>query len=137
MILLLFLSYMKSLNIVYIFVVMTLWKMEYLKFKFPDSFHELLLFLLRRNKQRTRFVKTEKLRGLQIRKSAPRIPVTITKGSVHILAHRGFVDYILHDRRAAIFLEWVKDTGITSTLFLPTIQCYNLNSCIAHCILTI
>ncbi|KAL8573981.1 hypothetical protein ACOMHN_029428 [Nucella lapillus] len=36
--------------------------------------------------------------------------ITLYKGAVHIVASRGFVDFVLHDPRAQDFLQWCKQT---------------------------
>ena len=61
---------------------------------------------------RTRFVRRKMFPEVLVEKFPPPLPVTITKGSVHIIAQRGFVDYVLHNSQALKFREWVKDTGM-------------------------
>ena len=64
----------------------------------------------RRNKIRTQLVH----RGMyptRIKKEPAPLPVTLTKGSVHVIAQRRFVEYLLFDKRAQAFIDWVKDTG--------------------------
>ena len=55
-------------------------------------------------------------------KGPPPVNVTLTKGSVHIAATRGFVDYILHDERAKAFQEWVKETGVPDETLFSTLN---------------
>ena len=50
------------------------------------------------------------------------MPVTLTKGSVHIAASRAFVDYVLHDERALKFRDWVKDTGVPDETFFSSLN---------------
>ena len=50
------------------------------------------------------------------------VNATITKGSVHITASRGYVDYVLHDERALKFREWVKDTGVPDETFFSSLN---------------
>jgi len=57
-----------------------------------------------------------------ISKGPPPVPVTLTKGSVHITASRAFVDYVLHDDRALKFKKWVKDTGIPDETFFSSLN---------------
>ena len=41
-----------------------------------------------------------------------RVPhnITLAKGEAHIAVSRAFVDFVLHNRKAADFLTWVSDT---------------------------
>ena len=55
---------------------------------------------------RTKFV-----RKTDIEKPPPPVNVTITKGQVHVIVRREFVDYVINDYRAKLFLDWVNDTG--------------------------
>ena len=55
---------------------------------------------------RTKFV-----RKTVIEKPPPPVNVTITKGQVHVIVRREFVDYVINDYRAKLFLDWVNDTG--------------------------
>jgi len=48
--------------------------------------------------------------------------ITILKGSVHIVAVRGFVEYVIHNKTAAEFLDWVKGTGIPDETFFATLN---------------
>lgn len=45
-----------------------------------------------------------------------------TKGSVHIVASRGYVDYVLHDQRARDFLNWTRHTEIPDETFFSTMN---------------
>ena len=69
-----------------------------------------IISIYRRNTGRTQWVH-HGMSQTATRKSEVPVPVTFTKGSVHIIAQRGFVDYVLHDPRALKFRDWVKDTG--------------------------
>ncbi|XP_059145299.1 beta-1,3-galactosyl-O-glycosyl-glycoprotein beta-1,6-N-acetylglucosaminyltransferase 3-like [Physella acuta] len=44
------------------------------------------------------------------------------KGSVHVIANRDFVDYILHNDTAKELLEWVRGTGIPDETFFATLN---------------
>ena len=44
------------------------------------------------------------------KKEPPPHNITVSKGSIHITASRGYVDFLLNDRRAQDFTNWVKDT---------------------------
>ncbi|XP_013410416.1 beta-1,3-galactosyl-O-glycosyl-glycoprotein beta-1,6-N-acetylglucosaminyltransferase 4 [Lingula anatina] len=57
-----------------------------------------------------------------VRKSPPPHNITAVKGSVHILASRGYVDYIINSKIANDFLEWVKDTGYPDETFFSTMN---------------
>ena len=50
------------------------------------------------------------------------VNITIAKGSLHIAAQRGFVDYVLHNEAAQVFLEWVKDTGVPDETFFSSLN---------------
>ena len=54
----------------------------------------------------------------------PPSKIRITKGSVHILASRGFVDYMINNETAIKFLAWVKTTIIPDETFFSTLN-YN------------
>ena len=43
-------------------------------------------------------------------KSPPPFNITLTKGAVHVIVRRDFVDYVINDVRAKTFLDWTKDT---------------------------
>ena len=57
-----------------------------------------------------------------IKKAPSRVNITLAKGSVHIAVQRGFVDYVLHDPRALIFREWVKDTFVPDETFFTSLN---------------
>lgn len=44
------------------------------------------------------------------------------KGSVHIVASRGYVDYVLHDQRAHDLLNWTKKTKVPDETFFATLN---------------
>lgn len=44
------------------------------------------------------------------KKGPPPHNITVSKGSIHITASRGYVNFLLNDRRAQDFTNWVKDT---------------------------
>ncbi|KAL4229261.1 hypothetical protein ACF0H5_012301 [Mactra antiquata] len=50
--------------------------------------------------------------------------IVATKGDVHIVASRGYVNFILHDPRAQDLLEWVRNTTIPDETFFSTLN-YN------------
>ena len=54
----------------------------------------------------------------KLKKGPVPVPVTLSKGSVHVIVQRGFVEYLLFDKRALAFIDWVKDTGsVTESIF--------------------
>ena len=58
-------------------------------------------------------------------KKEPTLPphgVRLTKGSVHIVATRAYVDYILHNKTALDFMDWVKDTGVPDETFFSSLN---------------
>ena len=55
------------------------------------------------------------------KKDPPPHNVTITKGSVHIAVPRAFVGYVLYDKRALDFKQWVKDTGIPDETYFASL----------------
>lgn len=48
--------------------------------------------------------------------------MTITKGSVHITASRGFVDYLLHNATALKFRKWIQEIPIPDELFFSSLN---------------
>lgn len=56
--------------------------------------------------------------------NAPQPPhgVIPTKGAVHIAVSRGFVDYVLHDKRAQDILAWTNYTYIPDETFFSTLN---------------
>jgi len=48
--------------------------------------------------------------------------VSITKGSVHIAAVRAFVEYVIHNKTAIEFLNWVKDTSIPDETYFSSLN---------------
>ena len=46
----------------------------------------------------------------------------ITKGRVHIIACRGYVDYLLHNQVAKDLLQWVKKTSIPDETYFSTLN---------------
>ncbi|KAL4229262.1 hypothetical protein ACF0H5_012302 [Mactra antiquata] len=48
--------------------------------------------------------------------------IVATKGDVHIVASRGYVNFILHDPRAQDLLEWVRQTPIPDETFFSTLN---------------
>ncbi|CAH1779726.1 unnamed protein product [Owenia fusiformis] len=48
--------------------------------------------------------------------------MTMTKGEVHIVATRNFVDFVLHSNISKIFLEWVKGTAIPDETFFTALN---------------
>ena len=48
--------------------------------------------------------------------------INVTKGSVHIVAVRDFVEYVIHNRTAIEFLDWVKDTYIPDETFFSSLN---------------
>lgn len=48
--------------------------------------------------------------------------IKVTKGSVHITACRGFVDYILHNSTAIEFREWIKTIPVPDELFFSSLN---------------
>lgn len=55
-------------------------------------------------------------------KMPPPVNVTITKGSVHIVATRAYVDYVINNEAADKFLNWVKDTSIPDETFFTSLN---------------
>ncbi|WAQ94345.1 GCNT1-like protein [Mya arenaria] len=45
-----------------------------------------------------------------------------SKGSVHIVASRGYVDYLLHDQRAKDLLEWTRKTDVPDETYFSTLN---------------
>lgn len=48
--------------------------------------------------------------------------IKVTKGSVHITACRGFVDYVLHNSTALEFREWIKGIPVPDELFFSSLN---------------
>jgi len=55
-------------------------------------------------------------------KPAAPYDIIVTKGSVHIVAVRGFVEYVIHSRTAAEFLDWVKNTEVPDETFFASLN---------------
>ena len=56
------------------------------------------------------------------RKSAPPHNITIAKGSTHIIACRGFVDYILHNQTARDLLEWMRNIYVPDEHYFASLN---------------
>jgi hypothetical protein len=80
-----------------------------------------ILFFFRRPKSRTEFVHNG-IRSTSTKKEPFELTMTLTKGPAHIAASRGFIDFILHDRRALKFREWVRDTGVPDETFFSSLN---------------
>lgn len=52
----------------------------------------------------------------------PPIDVVLTKGSVHIVASRGFVEYAVYNESAVKFLEWCKSIYHPDEMFFSTLN---------------
>ncbi|KAL4236033.1 Beta-1 [Mactra antiquata] len=48
--------------------------------------------------------------------------ITLTKGAVHIIATRGYVDFVLHDQRASDFLLWTNQTRVPDETFFSSLN---------------
>jgi len=48
--------------------------------------------------------------------------INITKGSVHIVVVRAFVEYAIQNRTAVEFLDWVKNTYIPDETFFTSLN---------------
>ena len=48
--------------------------------------------------------------------------LTATKGSVHIVANRDYVDFALHNQKAKDLLAWVKNVSVPDECFFPTLN---------------
>ena len=48
--------------------------------------------------------------------------MNLTKGSVHIVAVRGFVEYVVYNKTSIDFLDWVKDTYIPDETFFTSLN---------------
>lgn len=55
-------------------------------------------------------------------KSPPPANITVTKGSVHIVATRKFVHYIIYDEISLRFREWVKNTSIPDETYFTSLN---------------
>lgn len=55
---------------------------------------------------------------------APKAPHSIhpLKGSVHIVANRGFVDFILHNKIGKDFLNWTRNVDIPDETFFTSLN---------------
>ena len=56
------------------------------------------------------------------RKSLPPYNISIAQGSTHIIACRGFIDYILHNPIANDLLEWMNDTHVPDEHYFATLN---------------
>ena len=57
-------------------------------------------------------------------KELPPHGIKLTEGSVHVIASRGYVEYVIMSEVAWDFLAWVNDTRIPDETFFPTMN-YN------------
>ena len=57
-------------------------------------------------------------------KGSPPHNLTLYKGSAHILASRAFVQYVLHDVRAKVFYDWLRNVKVPDEHFFNTLN-YN------------
>ena len=48
--------------------------------------------------------------------------ITITKGSIHIIVQRGFVDYVLHNQVAKDFADWAKKTYVPDETYFASLN---------------
>jgi len=48
--------------------------------------------------------------------------ITVTKGSVHVVVVRAFVEYMMYNRSAIEFLDWVKDTGVPDETYFSSLN---------------
>ena len=48
--------------------------------------------------------------------------INATKGSVHIVAVRAFIEYVINNRTATEFLDWVKTTYIPDETFFSSLN---------------
>lgn len=53
---------------------------------------------------------------------APPHGITPTKGSVHVVVNRDFVDYVLHNSIAQDFLNWTKRIDVPDEAFFSTLN---------------
>ena len=77
----------------------------------------------RREKKRTEYVynrRTKKKTSQRL--GPPPGGIELTKGAVHIAAQRGFVDYVLHNKTARDFFQWLKKTEIPDELFYASLN---------------
>jgi len=63
-------------------------------------------------------------RNLELTANAPPVPfnITVTKGSVHIVATRGYVEYVIYNETSIEFLEWVKQTDVPDETYFSTLN---------------
>lgn len=55
-------------------------------------------------------------------KPPPPANITVTKGSVHIIATRKFVQYIIYNEISLRFREWVKNTSIPDETYFTSLN---------------
>ena len=71
--------------------------------------------------ERTQYVHTADAQTEEL-KGPPPTGIVLTKGSVHITASRGYVDYVLHNHTAQQFLNWVKDTYVSDETYFSSLN---------------
>ena len=76
----------------------------------------------RRNTRWTEYVWYNENWQTNIKKLDPPHNFVINKGSTHIAASRGFIDYVLHDKRAQDLLLWMKDIRAPDEHFFATLN---------------
>ena len=75
-------------------------------------------------KYRTQYVYIDHNRRTRVRKSRPPHGIKLTKGPVHIIASREYVEYVIISEIAQDFLAWVEDTSIPDETFFTSLN-YN------------
>jgi len=50
------------------------------------------------------------------------VDVHVTKGSVHIIASRAFVDYVIHNETAIKFRDWIKKSFYPDETFFSSLN---------------
>ena len=81
-----------------------------------------IFYLFRYYSLRYKFVWRDAVFITPFWKSPPPHNLTIAVGSTHLIACRGFIDYILHNPIAKDLLEWMNDTQVPDELYFATLN---------------
>lgn len=50
------------------------------------------------------------------------VDVRVTKGSIHIIASRAFVDFVIHNETAVKFRDWIRESSFPDETFFSSLN---------------
>ncbi len=80
------------------------------------------IFFSRRNTDRTEYIHEGFWATKERKKELVPHDIQLTKGSVHVAVSRDFVDFVLHNKIAIDFRDWVKNTGVPDETFFTSLN---------------